>query len=138
MCTSQETPVRAVYSYFLPHTHSPGGAFLEKFSWEAFTYDVRFLGREVGQSASDFQKKSEKISNCPVLGPVPFPIPDFDRLSQSIPSAGKTFSLSLCPRTMKEPLFVCLQKLHCLDPLKTLDSTPYGILGQKKRHPEII
>ena len=41
----------------------------------------------------DRRKKREKNSDCPVLGPVP----DFDRLSRSVPACGKILNLSHCP-----------------------------------------
>ena len=52
MCTRQETPVRAFYSYFLPHTHSPCGAFLEKFSLQKRKQSRDIQGVEVKSGKS--------------------------------------------------------------------------------------
>ena len=40
----------------------------QNLSWGAFTYDVRFLGRRVGQAASDFTKEAYVVNHLIRVG----------------------------------------------------------------------
>ena len=41
---------------------------LSKLSWGAFIYDIRFLGRQVGQAASDFTKQAYVVNHLIRVG----------------------------------------------------------------------